>query len=77
MLYAYNLSPEKIYNLIFENFYVFGEDGISHDADIIYFYLSQKYGLTGVLKIIECLKNILSLSSTEIDQKMLDLANDD
>ncbi len=75
MLYSYDFSPEKISLLINKNLDFRGDEGIKRDAEIIYFYLTQKYGITAISKVFKEISNLTALSSVEIDEIMLRLAN--
>lgn len=76
MLFTYNFSLEKMLNLIENNFAFCGKKGIERDAEIIYYYLTQKYGILGIPSVLNEISNILTLPSVDVDKKMLNLSND-
>lgn len=77
MLYSYNFSVENLSKLIQNNIDNIGNVGRQSDAEIIYYYLSQKYGFTGTIDVLNNLLKIMDKTSVEINEMMLRLSNDD
>lgn len=76
MLFTYDFSLEKMLNLIEKNLDFCGKKGMERDAEIIYYYLTQKYGVLGIPSVLNEISKILTLSSVDVDKKMLNLSND-
>lgn len=75
MLYSYNFSLEKFINLIKDNFFYSGENGLQKDVEILYYFLMQKYSAGEIEKISLELVEMQKLSSVEFDKIMSFLAN--
>lgn len=75
MIFMYNFSIKKLCDLINENLSHCGEKGMDIDADLLYYYLRQKYAPVQIQKIAYKLNELSDMPSYEINKKMMLFAN--
>ena len=75
MIFTYNFSIKKLCDLLNENLSRCGDNGMNIDADLLYYYLRQKYAPVQIQKIANKLNELSDMPSYEIDKKMRLFAN--
>lgn len=75
MLYKYNFSVQRLSKFIENNIPHRDKLGMEKDAEIIYYYLIQKYSPIDIREVLKYTNQLLNNSAIEIDNKMQSLGN--